>query len=113
VIIVVFIMMGMTARLIGSRLIYTPKGAVLAALLYLAGITAIVLLLPVDVKEEIDLGNAWDYVPTLLFGLGAVFLARQPRGVLFDVMNRIRLRQLQIAARAAETAETAAEEATP
>jgi len=102
VIIVVFVMMGMTARLVGSRMIYTPKGMVLAALLYIAGIVAIVLLLPIDVKDEIDLGNAWDYIPTLLFGLGAIFLARQPRGVLFDVMNRIRLRQLQRDARAAE-----------
>jgi branched-chain amino acid transport system permease protein len=104
VIIVVFVLMGMTARLIGSRVIYTPRGVLAAILLYAAGITAIVLLLPIDVKEEIDLGTAWDYIPTLLFGLGAVFLARQPRGVLFDVMNRIRLRQLQREARLAETA---------
>jgi branched-chain amino acid transport system permease protein len=110
VIIVVFVMMGMTARLIGSRAIYTPRGAVLAAVLSIAGIAAILLVLPIDVKEEIDLGTAWDYIPTLLFGLGAVFLARQPRGVLFDVMNRIRLRQLQRDARAAEAREE--EEAT-
>jgi branched-chain amino acid transport system permease protein len=102
VIIVVFVLMGLTARLIGSRAIYTPRGAVAAVVLYAVGITAIVLLLPIDVKEEIDLGTAWDYIPTLLFGLGAVFLARQPRGVLFDVMNRIRLRQLQREARLAE-----------
>jgi hypothetical protein len=98
-------MMGMTARLVGSRKIYTPAGMVLAALLYIAGIAAIVLLLPIDVKDEIDLGSAWDYIPTLLFGLGAVFLAKQPRGVLFDVMNRIRLRQLQQEARRAEAAD--------
>jgi branched-chain amino acid transport system permease protein len=107
VIIVVFVLMGMTARLVGSRAIYTPRGVVAAVLLYAAGIAAIVLLLPIDVKEEIDLGSAWDYVPTLLFGLGAVFLARQPRGVLFDVMNRIRLRQLQREARLAEAAGSA------
>jgi len=107
VIIVVFVLMGMTARLIGSRLIYTPRGAVAAVLLFAAGAAAIVLLLPIDVKEELDLGTAWDYIPTLLFGLGAVFLARQPRGVLFDVMNRIRLRQLQRDARLAEAAEDA------
>ncbi len=111
VIIVVFFMMGMTARLIGSRAIYTPRGMALAALLYIAGIAAIVLVLPIDVKEEIDLGTAWDYIPTLLFGLGAVFLARQPRGVLFDVMNRIRLRQLRRDARTAESAPLAQEAA--
>lgn len=99
VIIVVFVLMGMTARLVGSRMIYTPRGVMLAVLLYGVGITAIVLLLPINVKDEIDLGSAWDYIPTLLFGLGAVFLARQPRGVLFDVMNRIRLRQLKRDAR--------------
>ena len=32
-------------------------------------------------------------VPTLLFGLGAIGLARQPRGVLFDIVNRERLRR--------------------
>jgi hypothetical protein len=58
--------------------------------------------MPLDVKKEIDLGTAWDHIPTILFGLGAVFLAKQPRGVLFDVMNRIRLRDLQREARRAE-----------
>jgi hypothetical protein len=68
-----------------------------------------------DVKEEIDLGTAWDYIPTIMFGLGAVFLAKQPRGVLFDVMNRIRLRDLQREARRAEAeaAEVAAAAALP
>ena len=104
VIIVVFILMGLTARLIGSRAIYTPRGVLAAVVLYAVGIAAIVFLLPIDVRDEIDLGTAWDYIPTLLFGLGAVFLARQPRGVLFDVINRIRLRQLQREARLAEVA---------
>jgi branched-chain amino acid transport system permease protein len=109
VIIVVFVLMGLTARLIGSRAIYAPKGIAAAVVLYVAGIAAIILVLPIDVKDEIDLGAAWDYVPTLLFGLGAVFLARQPRGVLFDVINRIRLRQLQREARAAEATAVAQE----
>ncbi|MBM3672208.1 MAG: hypothetical protein FJW86_08535 [Actinobacteria bacterium] len=91
VIIVVFAMMGETARLIGSKAIYTARGALLGVGVLAVGITAIVLLLPV----EIELSEKAKEVPTLLFGLGAVFLARQPRGVLFDVMNRIRLRQLQ------------------
>jgi branched-chain amino acid transport system permease protein len=103
VIIVVFMIMGMTARLVGSRMIYTRKGAALAVLLYAGGIALIALvLMPLDVKKEIDLGTAWDHIPTILFGLGAVFLAKQPRGVLFDVMNRIRLRDLQREARRAE-----------
>jgi branched-chain amino acid transport system permease protein len=102
VMIVVFIMMGMTARLFGSGAIRSPKGVGLAVALYVVGIALILAILPINVKEEVDLGDAWDYIPTLLFGLGAVFLARQPRGVLFDVMNRIRLRQLQREARRAE-----------
>jgi hypothetical protein len=102
VMIVVFIMMGMTARLFGSGAIRSAKGVGLAVTLYVVGIALILVILPINVKEEIDLGDAWDYIPTLLFGLGAVFLARQPRGVLFDVMNRIRLRQLQREARRAE-----------
>jgi branched-chain amino acid transport system permease protein len=104
VIIVVFVMMGMTARLVGSKMIYTQKGMVLVGLLYAGGITAIYFLLGIDVKEEIDLGSAWDYIPTIMFGLGAVFLAKQPRGVLFDVNNRIRLRNLRREARLAEAA---------
>ena len=102
VIIVVFVMMGMTARLVGSKMIYTRKGMGLAALLYVGGITAIYFLLGWDVKEAIDLGSAWDHIPTVMFGLGAVFLAKQPRGVLFDVANRIRLRQLRREAAQAE-----------
>lgn len=39
------------------------------------------------------LPQSWTDVPTLLFGLGAIGLARQPRGVLFDLVNRIRHRR--------------------
>jgi uncharacterized membrane protein YoaK (UPF0700 family) len=34
-------------------------------------------------------------VPTMLFGLGAIMLAREPRGVLYDMVNRQRMRQLE------------------
>ena len=34
-------------------------------------------------------------VPTMLFGLGAILLAREPRGVLYDMVNRQRLRRLE------------------
>jgi len=98
VIITVFIVMGMMARLIGSKAIYRLPGALAAVALLVGAVVAISVLLPID----IELNHTWQEVPTLMFGLGAVFLARQPRGVLFDVMNRIRLRQLQ---RDAENAE--------
>ena len=41
-------------------------------------------------------------VPTMLFGLGAIGLAREPRGVLYDMVNRQRLRQLEDAERREE-----------
>ena len=34
-------------------------------------------------------------VPTMLFGLGAIMLAREPRGVLYDMVNRQRLRRFE------------------
>jgi tellurite resistance protein TehA-like permease len=48
-------------------------------------------------------------VPTMLFGLGAIMLAREPRGVLYDMVNRQRLRRLEEAERAEEEAELALE----
>jgi hypothetical protein len=47
--------------------------------------------------------------PTMLFGLGAIMLAREPRGVLYDMVNRQRLRRLEDAERAEEEAELALE----
>ena len=32
-------------------------------------------------------------VPTMLFGLGAIGLVNEPRGVVYDIVNRQRLRQ--------------------
>ena len=48
-------------------------------------------------------------VPTMLFGLGAIGLAREPRGVLYDMVNRQRMRQLEETERREEEAELAAE----
>ena len=48
-------------------------------------------------------------VPTMLFGLGAIGLAREPRGVLYDMVNRQRLRRLEEVERREEDAELAAE----
>ena len=36
------------------------------------------------------LPSGWHEVPTLLFGLGAIGMARQPRGVLFDLVTGLR-----------------------
>ena len=42
----------------------------------------------------LDLGEAGTReVPTMLFGLGAIGLVNEPRGVVYDIVNRQRLRQ--------------------
>ena len=48
-------------------------------------------------------------VPTMLFGLGAILLAREPRGVLYDMVNRQRLRRLEGVERREEQAAIDAE----
>lgn len=54
------------------------------------------------------LTEGWSDVPTMLFGLGAIALAREPRGVLFDIVNHQRLRRLRRQARRDERARRAA-----
>ena len=54
------------------------------------------------------LTEGWADVPTMLFGLGAIALAREPRGVLFDVVNQHRLRRLRRQTRRDERARRAA-----
>jgi ABC-type branched-subunit amino acid transport system permease subunit len=43
----------------------------------------------------LELGDQTAEVPTMLFGLGAIGLAREPRGVLYDMVNRQRLRRFR------------------
>jgi branched-chain amino acid transport system permease protein len=57
----------------------------------------------------IDLGESSAEVPTLLFGLGAIALVNEPRGVVYDIVNRQRLRQFRDAERRDEEAEEQAE----
>lgn len=64
-------------------------GALLAGLLF--------AVVPQLVSDH--LSEAWVDVPTLLFGLGAIALAREPRGVIFDSVNRHRLRRIRREAR--------------
>jgi uncharacterized protein YacL len=46
----------------------------------------------------LDLGEAGTReVPTMLFGLGAIGLVNEPRGVVYDIVNRQRLRQFKSA----------------
>jgi branched-chain amino acid transport system permease protein len=72
-------------------------GALIAGLIY--------ALAPQLVNQYLSEG--WVDVPTLLFGLGAIALAREPRGVIFDVANRHRLRRLRRQVRQEEAAAAA------
>ena len=64
-------------------------GALIAGLLF--------AVVPQLVAEHLP--ASWADVPTLLFGLGAVGLAREPRGILFSVVNGIRRQRARAAAR--------------
>jgi branched-chain amino acid transport system permease protein len=86
------------ARLARSGKIKTPAGA--AALVVLVAVVGgvIAMLLGLDLTESVG------EVPTLLFGLGAIFLAGEPRGVLFNFVNSLRVRRMRHEARLAEDA---------
>ena len=52
------------------------------------------------------LPTSWAMVPTLLFGLGAIRLAVNPRGSLFDIQHSVRVLRLRRARRAARARES-------
>jgi branched-chain amino acid transport system permease protein len=62
---------------------------------------------------NLELGETGSEVPTMLFGLGAILLAREPRGVVYDIVNRQRLRQFKEAERHEEEQRLAADVAIP
>jgi branched-chain amino acid transport system permease protein len=76
----------------------TPGGAAALVVLIAVVIGIIAMLLGLDLTESVG------EVPTLLFGLGAIFLAGEPRGVLFNFVNSLRLRRMRHEARLAEDA---------
>jgi hypothetical protein len=58
----------------------------------------------------LDLGEVGTReVPTMLFGLGAIGLVNEPRGVVYDIVNRQRLRQYKQAEERDERARLAAD----
>jgi branched-chain amino acid transport system permease protein len=89
VLILLFTAIGLLARLVLTRDVRRWWGASLAVAIVAIAIVGSKLL------ADIEVPDSWAEVPTLLFGLGAVALARQPRGVLFDAVNRIRLRTMK------------------
>jgi len=99
------------ALLIGLRVarlpIATPVKIVLLLVVGAAGIWAAIQL------GGLELGESGSEVPTMLFGLGAIALVNEPRGVVYDIVNRQRLRQFKDAERRQEEAELAAVTAKP
>jgi branched-chain amino acid transport system permease protein len=89
VLILLFTAVGILSNLVVTRRIRTPIGAIVA------GVVVVVAVIGTSKLINVEVGDGWVDVPTLLFGLGAVGLAREPRGVLFDMVNRIRLRGLR------------------
>lgn len=72
-------------------------------------VVAIIGVVVATQAAGLELGDRAAEVPTMLFGLGAIGLAREPRGVLYDMVNRQRLRQFREAERREEDAAVRAE----
>jgi branched-chain amino acid transport system permease protein len=79
-------------------------GAVTAGLLLVLGVAGLTLT---DTVKDTVLDHIGE-VPITLFGFGAIMVAREPRGVLYDAKKRRRERRLQRAARRAATDDAAA-----
>jgi branched-subunit amino acid ABC-type transport system permease component len=79
-------MIGGLVFLVQKHNLHRKPLGILALIAYVALIVAgAIVVLSADLSD-----SALD-VPTMMFGLGAVFLARQPRGVIYDMVNRQRL----------------------
>lgn len=98
VLVLLFTAFGILGNLVVTRRIRHPIGMVVAVVVVIVAAIGTSKLIDVEVPDN------WVDVPTLLFGLGAVFLASEPRGALFNMVNRIRLRGLQHETRRIEAA---------
>ncbi|MCJ7671988.1 MAG: ABC transporter permease [Acidimicrobiia bacterium] len=103
--VLLFVAFGILGNLVVTRRIRHPIGMVVAIVVVVVAVIGTSQLINVEVPDS------WVDVPTLLFGLGAVFLASEPRGALFNMINSIRLRGLQHETRRIEAA--ALEESAP
>jgi branched-chain amino acid transport system permease protein len=89
-------------QLVRTSSVAPPLAIAAAVCVAIAGVVIVYLILTGGV--DIDDQTAQE-VPTLLFGLGAVALAREPRGVIYDMANSQRLRRLREAERRDEEGE--------
>jgi hypothetical protein len=100
----ILVLMALTA---GGAIGY--KAMTVRALPMVARIVTAVVALAIGIVAAVqlaglDLGESSAEVPTLLFGLGAIALVNEPRGVVYDIVNRQRLRQFRGAERREEEA---------
>ena len=89
VMILFFVIGGALGRMVLSGRIRTRVGTAVGVVMVVVGVVGTRVLLEVEVPES------WADVPTMLFGLGAVFLAKEPRGVIFNIVNRVRLKAME------------------
>jgi uncharacterized membrane protein len=97
VLVLLFVAIGALSNLVVTRRIFTWVGGAIAVAVVVIAIYGTSVLIDVEIPDS------WVDVPTLLFGLGAVFLAREPRGAVFQLVNAIRLRKYQHEIREAES----------
>ena len=98
------ITLALVRRMLRLRSVQRPAGIALAVAVGALGAAVVVWTVGLDLSEQ-----TVKEVPTMLFGLGAIGLAREPRGVLYDMVNRQRLRQLEETERREEQASLDAE----
>ena len=89
VLILLFTAVGILANLVVTKRIFSWVGGAVAVAVVVAAVYGTSVLIDLEVPAS------WVDVPTLLFGLGAIFLAREPRGAIFQMVDRIRLRKYQ------------------
>lgn len=109
---VILVALGLTAAvLIGLRVAKAPISNQPARIVVLLGVAGlgVWLVLTLAGLELGDVGTR--EVPTMLFGLGAIGLVNEPRGVVYDIVNRQRLRQYRQAEERDEARQLAADAA--
>jgi hypothetical protein len=95
---VILVALGLAAAfLVGMRVAKAPIANQAVRIGLLLVVAALGVWLAVTLGG-LDLGEVGTReVPTMLFGLGAIALVNEPRGVVYDIINRQRLRQYKAA----------------
>jgi branched-chain amino acid transport system permease protein len=96
------------AGFVGWRVVRIATMPVAARVALALVVVALGILASVQLAG-LELGESASEVPTLLFGLGAIALVNEPRGVVYDIVNRQRLRQFKDAERREEETRQQAE----